>query len=300
VFLRWISHPIAPGRGPRSALHQARFPYDVCPHRPAAAPLRLQPVIEGLAPGRPRRAVSWAPLSGILDCCARDPDWPLGRVAFWREMRAHLALLPAFPGGAAILTGWPALESSLAAVVPLPDPLDLRLADRWASAPRSWEGDWYEQQRRTLAALRARLTAEDARAQAAEASRDTAQAAERAAAQAASRQRAAEEAAAQARQEAERARQEAERGTAERREQAERGAAERREQAEKLRGASATHRARLGEAVSLLGIALPFTEKELKTAFRSAVRRHHPDRGGSGERMIQILAAHRLLVAFLG
>lgn len=45
----------------------------------------------------------------------------------------------------------------------------------------------------------------------------------------------------------------------------------------------------------VLGVDLESDTEEIRLAYRSAARRHHPDRGGDPERFAQIAAAYRLL-----
>lgn len=49
------------------------------------------------------------------------------------------------------------------------------------------------------------------------------------------------------------------------------------------------------EALSVLGLNSKFTDSELKTAFRKASSIHHPDRGGSTEKMQDVNSAYELL-----
>lgn len=48
-------------------------------------------------------------------------------------------------------------------------------------------------------------------------------------------------------------------------------------------------------AYELLSIRPPFTEDQLKTAFREAVKKHHPDVGGNAKMFIAVKDAYKLL-----
>lgn len=298
MFVRWKKLSFAPGRPPRSPADLARFPFDLCPHQPSSAPRwLLRPVVKERLPGKERRQrVIWAPPVGIPPCCAADPSWPLARVAFWRRCWEQKARLSSSPHGPAILAAWPLVEAALIAVAPVPDDLDFRVADLWRATPARSD-DLPASLRAAHAALRLQALAAVAREQAAaQAAREAAQAAR----EAATREAAAREAAAR---EAAQAREQAAQARVPRTDPPPRGdewRAEATRQLEKLRCAPDSRRAQIEAAVGLLGLPLPFPPGELKRAFRDAARRHHPDRGGTDAMMIQIIAAHRLLTAFLG
>ncbi len=51
--------------------------------------------------------------------------------------------------------------------------------------------------------------------------------------------------------------------------------------------------------LDVLSMAAPFTEKDLKVAFREAVKKVHPDVGGSDEAFIKVTKAYEILLKYL-
>lgn len=56
----------------------------------------------------------------------------------------------------------------------------------------------------------------------------------------------------------------------------------------------------LEKALSILGLSMPFTSSELNQALRDKVKQHHPDKGGSHERMVEVNLAKSFLEPFIG
>ena len=49
------------------------------------------------------------------------------------------------------------------------------------------------------------------------------------------------------------------------------------------------------QACAVLGLAYPFTHEQLKVAYKSAVKQHHPDAGGASEEFLLVQAAYEEL-----
>lgn len=52
----------------------------------------------------------------------------------------------------------------------------------------------------------------------------------------------------------------------------------------------------LERAVLVLGLTLPITLAEIKSAYRSKAKVHHPDKGGDVNMMMEIVSAYELLI----
>lgn len=49
------------------------------------------------------------------------------------------------------------------------------------------------------------------------------------------------------------------------------------------------------EALKVLGVSSGFTEQELKSAYRKAVKKYHPDVGGDAQKFQMVQVAYELL-----
>lgn len=56
----------------------------------------------------------------------------------------------------------------------------------------------------------------------------------------------------------------------------------------------------LEKALGILELSMPFTSSELNQALRNKTKQHHPDKGGSHERMVEVNIAKSFLEPFVG